>query len=236
MLAPLVVLVVLFTVMAILLFLLPSSFELGLGRGPLVSSLYILPLPLGIATATLLGGYVLHSLPTSASLCIGLAAVATGLLVLTSQAPTSPSPVTLIGLTCIGLGVGIGQPVALQAAVGAFSQEQRGVGSGFVNSIRLASNAVGAAIAGGTVALTMAESSTSSMNHSIVNGASSCRVSGNVGNLTRGAQLCAAYLDGVKIVLLVALALVVVAVITVAFWRMLSNQRRTDEISTNTAS
>lgn len=233
MLAPLFVLVVLFTVMAIVLFLLPSSFELGLSRGPLVSSLYILPLPLGIAAATLLGGYALHGLPATASLGIGLAAVGAGLLVVTSQDPTSPSPVTLIGLACIGLGVGIGQPVALQTAVGDFAPEQRGIGAGFVNSIRLASNATGAAIAGGAVALMMAGSERSSMTNSLVDGASSCGVSKSANILPGAGELCAAYLDGVKFVLLLALVLVVVAVLAVSFWSMISRQRRAAEISTD---
>ena len=51
-------------------------------------------------------------------------------------------------VTFIGLGVGIGQPVAFQTSVGAFEPVQRGVGSGFVNSIRFVVNAAGAAVAG----------------------------------------------------------------------------------------
>lgn len=233
-LVPLFVLVVLFTVMAIVLFLLPSSFELGLDRGPLVASLYILPLPLGIAAATLLGGYVLHGLSATASMCISLAAVVAGLLVVMLQDPTRPSSATLVGLACIGIGVGIGQPVALQAAVGAFAPAQRGVGSGFVNSLRLAANAAGAAIAGGVVALTMATTAPSLRTDSLVDGASSCRVSRAADSLEAAGDLCAAYLDGVKLVFLLASVLVIVAVLAVSMRAMILRQGLTASVSTET--
>lgn len=235
MLAPLFILVVLFTVMAVMLFLLPSSFELGLGRGPLVSSFYILPLPLGIAAATLLGGYVLHSLPATASMWISLTAVAVGLLVVMSQDPTIPSSVTLIGLACVGIGVGIGQPVALQAAVGAFPPAQRGVGSGFVNSVRLAANAAGAAIAGGAVALTMAGTASSLGTYSLVDGASSCRVLRAANSLADAGGLCATYLNGVKLTFLLAFVLVAVAVLAISIRAIISRQGRAAAVSTNNA-
>lgn len=224
MLTPLFVLVALFTVMSIILFLLPSSFELGLGNGPLASSLYILPLPLGIAIATLLGGYILNSLSTAASLYMGLLAIAVGLVVVNSQNPTSPSPITLLGLACIGLGVGIGQPVALQAAVGAFAPEQRGVGAGFVNSIRLASNAAGAAIAGGTLDLIMRNSEFPVTSNNLVEGASSCGGSRFADSVLSAGDLCTVYLDGVKLVFVFCLVLVVVAVVAVSFWNLFSRK------------
>lgn len=229
MLTPLFVLVALFTVMAILLFLLPTSFELGIGNGPLNSSLYILPLPLGIATATLFGGFFLHKLSTAFILYISLTTTMAGLLIVISQEPTRPSSITLAGLTLIGVGVGIGQPVALQTAVGSFAPKQRGLGSGFVNSIRLASNAAGAAIAGVTVNLIMSGSGVPRATNSLVNGASSCQRTETVGNLASAAELCTAYLSGVKFVLVLAASLIVVAILAVSYWVAVT--RKTSPVS-----
>lgn len=158
-------------------------------------------------------------------------AVAIGLLVLMSQNPTNPSAVTLIGLTCIGLGVGIGQPVALQTSVGAFDPAQRGVGSGFVNSIRLVANAAGAAIAGGVLTLTMADSEPSEVSNSLVKGASSCGMSRSTDNLIGASDLCTAYVDGVKIVLQFSLALVFAALLAVSIWSLIPRQGRTGSVS-----
>lgn len=217
MLAPLFVLVVLFTVMAILLFLLPTSFELGLGSGPLRSSVYLLPLPLGIATSTLVSGYFLNKFSTTSILYISLATTVIGLLIVLSQDITRPTSITLVGRACIGLGVGAGQPTALQSAVGSFAPEQRGLGSGFVNSIRLGSNAAGAAIAGVAVKLKMSGAGVSVAANSLVNGASSCLREEALGSRPNAEESCAAYSSGVGLTLVLASTLVVVAILTVFY-------------------
>lgn len=164
---------------------------------------------------------------------ISLTVAGAGLLVVMSQDPTRPSPVTLIGLACVGIGVGIGQPVALQAAVGAFPPAQRGVGSGFVNSIRLAANAAGAALAGGMVALTMARTTTSLGTYSLVDGALSCRALRTANPIANAGDLCAAYLDGVHLNFLLAFALVTIAVLAILIRSVILRQVRATAGSTN---
>ena len=122
--------------------------------------------------------------------------------------------------------------VALQTSVGAFDPAQRGVGSGFVNSIRLVANAAGAAIAGGVLTLTMADSEPLDVSNSLVGGASSCRMSDS---LTGASELCIAYVDGVKIVFLLSLALVFAALLAVSIWGLVLRQGRTDSVSVGKA-
>lgn len=235
MIMPLSVLVVLFMVMAIILFLVPSSFELGMQRGSFLSSLYVLPLPFAIAIATLCGGYILHTLAVPVNLCISLTAVAIGLLLLLSQNPANPSSITIAGLACIGLGVGIGQPVALQAAVGSFDPEQRGIGSGVVNSIRLAANAAGVAIAGGVLSLTMTGGDFADTTNNLVKGASSCGGLVSVEKLKEASELCTVYMNGVKIVFLLSLVMVLILLVVVSTWGLQSRKARMRDTSLSKA-
>lgn len=225
MLVPLFVLVVLFTVMSILLFLLPASFELSTETGS-SASLYILPLPLGIAVAAVLGGYALNKLSPNMIMGISLGTIAIGLLAVIPLDPSRPSLLVLSGLACVGLGVGIGQPVALQTAVGAFSPGRRGVGSGFVNSLRLAANALGAGIAGGTVSLMVSGASNSAGEKSLTEGALSCRIIDATGKALE-ADLCLAYTQGLKLVLALALVAVIAAAIAVVTWKRISQTNHT---------
>ncbi|MWV31184.1 MFS transporter [Rathayibacter iranicus] len=215
MLVPLFVLIALFTVMAVLLFLLPSSFELALGQDPFSASLHILALPLSIAVAAIFGGHFLHKLPAWMTMCWSLGTTAIGLIILMFLDPARPSLIVFVGLVCIGIGVGLGQPAALQTAVSAFPPAQRGIGSGFVNSLRLASNAGGAAIAGSIVSLTVSRADPSLSANSLIAGASSCRSTDTADVFGMMDDLCVAYVDGLRLTLMVAFLLVIAAAVVV---------------------
>ena len=126
------------------LLIVPFEVERGLGRGPAIAGLMLLPLPLAIGiTAPMAGRFAARFGPRFAALVAALLA-ASGTVVVAIGA--SAPQIIVMGLAIVGLGIGLFNTVNNATVMAAIPPQQTAVGSGLLNTTRGLGTAAGLAI------------------------------------------------------------------------------------------
>ncbi len=127
------------------LFLLTQHLQGVLGYSPLEAGLRVAPMAIALLVTSNTLGQLVLKLGASKAMLLGMTIVAGG-VVLLSIGTTYPP--TLAGLVLIGVGVGVAQPVAVNALMGAIPPERAGIASGLSSTLAELGSSFGIAILG----------------------------------------------------------------------------------------
>ncbi|MEU7479034.1 MFS transporter [Lentzea sp. NPDC042327] len=127
------------------LFLLTQHLQGVLGYSPLEAGLRVAPMAIALLVTSNTLGQLVLKLGAAKAMLLGMTVVAGG-VVLLSIGTTYPP--TLAGLVLIGVGVGVAQPVAVNALMGAIPPERAGIASGLSSTLTELGSSFGIAILG----------------------------------------------------------------------------------------
>lgn len=127
------------------LFLLTQHLQGVLGYSPLEAGLRVAPMAIALLVTSNTLGQLVLKLGASKAMLLGMTIVAAG-VVLLSIGTTYPP--TLAGLILIGVGVGVAQPVAVNALMGAIPPERAGIASGLSSTLTELGSSFGIAVLG----------------------------------------------------------------------------------------
>ncbi|WP_167476895.1 MFS transporter [Nocardia arthritidis] len=139
--------VVNFTMFGVL-FAMPQYYQAILGTDAMGSGLRLLPMVIGMLFGLSSAEKLAAAIGQKAAVGLGFALLAGGLCVGTLMDVHSGTGFAAIWTAVYGLGLGLALPTAMNAALGALSANNAGVGSGVNQSIRTIGGSFGAAILG----------------------------------------------------------------------------------------
>jgi DHA2 family multidrug resistance protein-like MFS transporter len=134
-----------------LLFTGPQYFQTILGYDALGAGLRQLPMIAGLLGGARLAGLVVSRSGAKATVGIGFAVMASGLLLGSTTSLGDGFGRAAIWMTIFGLGLGFTLPTAMDAAIAAIPPDRAGMGSGLLMSLRMVGGAIGVAILGSVV-------------------------------------------------------------------------------------
>ena len=149
-----------YLVMFGVLFLVPFYLERGLRLGSGRAGLELMAMPLALGITAPLAGRLADRLGARPLTIAGMATVAGGLAVLGALRPSTP--VFLVLLAVVGIGLGLFTPPNNAAIMGSVPQGQSGLASGVLNMTRGMGTALGLALTGLVFDLAGGRSSASS--------------------------------------------------------------------------
>ncbi|GGU62951.1 MFS transporter [Lentzea flava] len=127
------------------LFLLTQHLQGVLGYSPLEAGVRVAPMAIALLVTSNTLGQLVLKLGASKAMLLGMTIVAGG-VVLLSIGTTYPP--TLAGLILIGVGVGVAQPVAVNALMGSIPPERAGIASGLSSTLTELGSSFGIAVLG----------------------------------------------------------------------------------------
>jgi MFS family permease len=127
------------------LFLLTQHLQGVLGYSPLEAGIRVAPMAIALLVTSNTLGQLVLKLGASKAMLLGMTIVAGG-VVLLSIGTTYPP--TLAGLILIGVGVGVAQPVAVNALMGSIPPERAGIASGLSSTLTELGSSFGIAVLG----------------------------------------------------------------------------------------
>ncbi|KDU97393.1 MFS transporter [Komagataeibacter rhaeticus] len=145
-----------FAMMGSMVFL-PLYYQLVLGLTPAASGLMMLPQVGTMMVSSVLGGYVSSRTQRYELLLVtgvGIEFLSLALIALCARHGAAP-PFFLLGLGCLGVGMGIGMPNATVIIQNAVPAARLGIATAMMGFIRSLGGALGVALSGGVMALTL---------------------------------------------------------------------------------
>ncbi|KOV81996.1 MFS transporter [Nocardia sp. NRRL S-836] len=127
------------------LFLLTQHLQGVLGYSPLEAGLRVAPMAIALLVTSNTLGQLVLKLGASKAMLLGMTIVAGGVVLLSIGATYPP---TLAGLVLIGVGVGVAQPVAVNALMGSIPPERAGIASGLSSTLSELGSSFGIAVLG----------------------------------------------------------------------------------------
>jgi fucose permease len=127
------------------LFLLTQHLQGVLGYTPLEAGFRVAPMAIALLVTSNTLGQLVLKLGAGKAMLLGMTIVAGG-VVLLSIGDTYPP--TLAGLVLIGVGVGVAQPVAVNALMGSIPPERAGIASGLSSTLTELGSSFGIAVLG----------------------------------------------------------------------------------------
>jgi EmrB/QacA subfamily drug resistance transporter len=135
-----------YLVMFGVLFLIPFYLERGLHLSASRAGIELMVMPLALGIAAPIAGRVADRLGARPLTVAGMAVASAGLLAMGVLQP--PTPLLLVLLAMVGVGLGLFTPPNNAAIMGSVPEEQSGVASGVLNMTRGMGTALGLALAG----------------------------------------------------------------------------------------
>ncbi|SER26393.1 drug resistance transporter, EmrB/QacA subfamily [Lentzea xinjiangensis] len=127
------------------LFLLTQHLQGVLGYSPLEAGVRVAPMAIALLVTSNTLGQLVVRLGAGKAMLLGMTIVAAGVVLL----PVGTTyPPTLAGLILIGVGVGVAQPVAVNALMGAIPPERAGIASGLSSTLSELGSSFGIAVLG----------------------------------------------------------------------------------------
>ncbi|MEU6994016.1 DHA2 family efflux MFS transporter permease subunit [Streptomyces sp. NPDC046465] len=130
------------------LFTMPQYYQAVLGTDAMGSGFRLLPMVGGLLVGVTVANKVAKGLGPKTSVGLGFALLSAALFYGATTATGSGTGLAAAWTAVYGLGLGIALPTAMDAALGALSEDTAGVGSGVNQSIRTLGGSFGAAILG----------------------------------------------------------------------------------------
>ncbi|WP_331763742.1 DHA2 family efflux MFS transporter permease subunit [Streptomyces anthocyanicus] len=130
------------------LFTMPQYYQAILGTDAMGSGFRLLPMVGGLLVGVTFANKIAKALGPKTGVGIGFALLAVGLFYGATTETGSGTGLAAAWTALYGLGLGIALPTAMDAALGALSEDTAGVGSGVNQSIRTLGGSFGAAILG----------------------------------------------------------------------------------------
>jgi len=127
------------------LFLLTQHLQGVLGYSPLEAGIRVAPMAIALLVTSNTLGQLVLKLGAGKAMLLGMTIVAGGVLLLSIG---STYPPTLAGLVLIGVGVGVAQPVAVNALMGSIPPERAGIASGLSSTLTELGASFGIAVLG----------------------------------------------------------------------------------------
>jgi EmrB/QacA subfamily drug resistance transporter len=137
------------------LFLLTQHLQGVLGYSPLEAGVRVAPMAIALLVTSNTLGQLVLKLGAGKAILLGMTIVASG-VVLLSIGTTYPP--TLAGLILVGVGVGVAQPVAVNALMGAIPPERAGIASGLSSTLTELGSSFGIAVLGALLSARFAAS------------------------------------------------------------------------------
>ncbi|MBZ4318449.1 MFS transporter [Streptomyces huiliensis] len=135
-----------------LLFVLPSYFQSVLGNDAFNTGLRLIPMPLGLLTASRIAPRLVERLGRRVVIPGGLTVIAAAAFVGSRTSVEDGYGFTAGWLSVVGLGFGFAMIPAMAGALGALPRERVGTGSGLMMTLRQTAAAVGLAALGSLLA------------------------------------------------------------------------------------
>jgi len=130
------------------LFAVPQYYEEVVGMNALGSGIRLLPLIAGLIVGASIANRLAAGTGAKSAVALGFALLSVGVALGATTSLHSGTSFTLTWLAISGVGLGFAMPTAMDAALGALSTEQSGVGSGFIQAMRQAGGTIGVAVLG----------------------------------------------------------------------------------------
>ncbi|SMC69704.1 MFS transporter [Lentzea albidocapillata] len=127
------------------LFLLTQHLQGVLGYSPLEAGLRVAPMAIALLVTSNTLGQLVMKLGAGRAMLLGMTIVAGGVALLSIGTTYPP---TLAGLILIGVGVGVSQPVAVNALMGSIPPERAGIASGLSGTLTELGSSFGIAVLG----------------------------------------------------------------------------------------
>jgi EmrB/QacA subfamily drug resistance transporter len=135
-----------------LLFAVPQFFQAVAGADALGQGLRLLPIIGGLLVGSRMADRITPRAGAYASVALGFALVAAGLLVGSGTGVSSGYGFAAIWITLIGVGLGLALPTTMGAAIGELSAARSGVGSALIMALRQVGGTLGVALLGTVLA------------------------------------------------------------------------------------
>ncbi|MFD5829410.1 MFS transporter [Lentzea sp. NPDC060358] len=137
------------------LFLLTQHLQGVLGYSPLEAGVRVAPMAIALLVTSNTLGQLVVRLGAGKAILLGMTIVAAGVALL----PVGTTyPPTLAGLVLIGVGVGVSQPVAVNALMGSIPPERAGIASGLSGTLTELGSSFGIAVLGALLSARFAAS------------------------------------------------------------------------------
>jgi len=133
------------------LFAMPLYFQEVLGLSAFGNGLRQLPMIGGLLAGAIVATRVARRLGVKLAVALGFAILAAGLVLGARTHAGDGGGYAMAWLAIAGVGLGVGLPTAMDAALGALSPEHGGVGSALIQALRMVGGAFGAAILGSVI-------------------------------------------------------------------------------------
>ncbi|MGW4206480.1 MFS transporter [Lentzea sp. NPDC004789] len=127
------------------LFLLTQHLQGVLGYTPLEAGVRVAPMAIALLVTSNTLGQLVLKLGAGKAMLLGMTIVAGGVVLLSIG---NTYPPTLAGLILIGVGVGVAQPVAVNALMGSIPPERAGIASGLSSTLSELGSSFGIAVLG----------------------------------------------------------------------------------------
>jgi hypothetical protein len=127
------------------LFLLTQHLQGVLGYSPLEAGVRVAPMAIALLVTSNTLGQLVIKLGAGRAMLLGMTIVAAGVAMLSIGTTYPP---TLAGLILIGMGVGVSQPVAVNALMGSIPPERAGIASGLSGTLTELGSSFGIAVLG----------------------------------------------------------------------------------------
>lgn len=137
------------------LFLLTQHLQGVLGYSPLEAGVRVAPMAIALLVTSNTLGQLVIRLGAGRAMLLGMTIVAAGVALLSIGTTYPP---TLAGLVLIGVGVGVSQPVAVNALMGSIPPERAGVASGLSGTLTELGSSFGIAVLGALLSARFAAS------------------------------------------------------------------------------
>jgi DHA2 family multidrug resistance protein-like MFS transporter len=134
------------------LFAVPQFFHVVQGTDALGGGLRLLPVIGGLLVGARVGALVAARAGAKATVAIGFALLAAGLLTGAATAVDTGYGFAALWIAVVGVGTGFALPTAMDAALGALTAERSGVGSALIQACRQVGGTIGVAILGTVLA------------------------------------------------------------------------------------
>jgi EmrB/QacA subfamily drug resistance transporter len=137
------------------LFLLTQHLQGVLGYTPLEAGIRVAPMAIALLVTSNALGQIVMKMGAGKAMLLGMTIVSGGVVCLAYGTSYGP---TLAGLILIGVGVGVAQPIAVNALMGSIPPERAGIASGLSGTLTELGNSFGIAVLGALLSARFAAS------------------------------------------------------------------------------
>ena len=189
-----------------------------LGYSPLGAGLRFLPITVFVFFVPIATRKLAARVPMWALLCVSLAIVAVGALLIAGISPDSSWLALLPGFVVAGLGIGLANPTIAAAALRVVDPARTGMASGISNTCRLGGLAMGVAVFGAVLQVRVEHHLTAAgyPGKHLASAVSSSGLRAAGSNEALGNVATAAFVSGLRLVFLIGFAVVLLGSIAAA--------------------